>query len=126
MTEPQTQNAGIAGDKPPLWTRNFIMVTFANFFLFCGFGMLPSLLPLHFRDLGAPEAVIGFVAGVYTVACVIMRPLVGVAIDRWGRKGARASMRRLIASNSSPACTRFVEKCNRAHYRHGRKARHGI
>jgi len=73
--------------KPKLWTRSFIMVTFANFFLFCGFGMLPSLLPLHFRDLGAPEAVIGFVAGVYTVACVIMRPLVGVAIDRWGRKG---------------------------------------
>lgn len=73
--------------KPKLWTRSFFMVTFANFFLFCGFGMLPSLLPLHFHDLGAPEAVIGFVAGVYTVACVIMRPLVGVAIDRWGRKG---------------------------------------
>lgn len=74
-------------EKPTLWTRSFIMVTFANFFLFCGFGMLPSLLPLHFRDLGAPESLIGFVAGVYTVACVIMRPLVGVAIDRWGRKG---------------------------------------
>ena len=75
------------GEKPALWTRSFAMVTFANFFLFCGFGMLPSLLPLHFHDLGAPESVIGFVAGVYTVACVIMRPLVGVAIDRWGRKG---------------------------------------
>ena len=74
-------------EEPKLWTRSFLMVTLANFFLFCGFGMLPSLLPLHFRDLGAPEAVIGFVAGVYTVACVIMRPLVGVAIDRWGRKG---------------------------------------
>ena len=74
-------------EKPKLWTRSFIMVTLANFFLFCGFGMLPSLLPLHFRDLGAPESIIGFVAGVYTVACVIMRPLVGVAIDRWGRKG---------------------------------------
>ncbi len=75
------------GEQPKLWTRSFAMVTFANFFLFCGFGMLPSLLPLHFHDLGAPESVIGFVAGVYTVACVIMRPLVGVAIDRWGRKG---------------------------------------
>ena len=74
-------------EQPKLWTRSFIMVTLANFFLFCGFGMLPSLLPLHFRDLGAPKSLIGFVAGVYTIACVIMRPLVGVAIDRWGRKG---------------------------------------
>ena len=73
--------------KPKLWTRSFIMVTLANFFLFCGFGMLPSLLPLHFRDLGAPEAVIGFVAGVYTLATVFMRPIVGVVIDRLGRKG---------------------------------------
>lgn len=74
-------------EQPKLWTRSFIMVTLANFFLFCGFGMLPSLLPLHFRDLGAPEAVIGFVAGVYTLATVFMRPIVGVAIDRFGRKG---------------------------------------
>ena len=75
------------GGEPKLWTRSFIMVTLANFFLFCGFGMLPSLLPLHFRDLGAPEAVIGFVAGVYTLATVFMRPIVGVVIDRLGRKG---------------------------------------
>ena len=74
-------------EQPKLWTRSFVMVTLANFFLFCGFGMLPSLLPLHFRDLGAPEAVIGFVAGVYTLATVFMRPIVGVAIDRFGRKG---------------------------------------
>ena len=74
-------------EKPKLWTRSFLMVTLANFFLFCGFGMLPSLLPLHFRDLGAPEAFIGFVAGVYTLATVFMRPIVGVVIDRLGRKG---------------------------------------
>ena len=86
-TEKEAHSSKPEEENPPLWTRSFIMVTLANFFLFCGFGMLPSLLPLHFRDLGAPEAVIGFVAGVYTVACVIMRPLVGVAIDRWGRKG---------------------------------------
>lgn len=85
--EPQAGPQAEPQAEPPLFTRSFIMVTLANFFLFCGFGMLPSLLPLHFRDLGAPESVIGFVAGVYTVACVIMRPLVGVAIDRWGRKG---------------------------------------
>ena len=86
VSQPESETR-VSEEQPKLWTRSFIMVTLANFFLFCGFGMLPSLLPLHFRDLGAPEAVIGFVAGVYTVACVIMRPLVGVAIDRWGRKG---------------------------------------
>lgn len=87
MTEPENTATRETEEQPKLFTRSFIMVTLANFFLFCGFGMLPSLLPLHFHDLGAPESVIGFVAGVYTVACVIMRPLVGVAIDRWGRKG---------------------------------------
>ena len=87
MAQPPVTAIESSEEKPPLFTRSFVMVTLANFFLFCGFGMLPSLLPLHFRDLGAPEATIGFVAGVYTVACVIMRPLVGVAIDRWGRKG---------------------------------------
>ena len=81
------ENDTVEEEKPKLWTRSFIMVTLANFFLFCGFGMLPSLLPLHFRDLGAPEAVIGFVAGVYTLATVFMRPIVGVVIDRLGRKG---------------------------------------
>lgn len=49
--------------------------------------MLPVLLPLHFRDLGAPDSLIGFVAGVYTIATLFMRPIIGVVVDRFGRKG---------------------------------------
>jgi MFS family permease len=73
--------------KPPLWTRSFISVFLANFFLFFGFGMLPTLLPLHFQLLGAPLGLLGAVAIVYTLATILMRPFVGVAIDRFGRRG---------------------------------------
>lgn len=85
--DPQNLNSEETPAPEPLWTRDFFSVVLFNFFLFCGFNMLPTLLPLHFHDLGAPDALIGLVAGVWMVSCILMRPFVGMAIDRFGRRG---------------------------------------
>jgi MFS family permease len=90
-----SQNADNPGAKPQqarerLWTREFLLVVFCNFFLFCGFNMLSTLLPIHFHNLGAPASLLGLIAGVWTVACILMRPFVGAAVDRFGRRGILA------------------------------------
>ena len=59
------------------------MVT--NFFFF---GSLNGfvLLPLYIHRLGGNEAEIGFVQGMYSAAGILCQPLVGVFIDRIGRR----------------------------------------
>jgi MFS family permease len=71
----------------PLWTRNFTVVVLLNFLLFGGMWMLPSLLPVYIRDLGAPDYMLGWVTALTSVATIIARPLAGVAVDRYGRRG---------------------------------------
>ncbi|MCL4516461.1 MAG: MFS transporter [Firmicutes bacterium] len=73
--------------KPPLWTRNFVLISLANLLVFLGFQMLMPTLPLYVAKLGGQASAIGIVVGVFTISAVAMRPLVGVGLDRWGRMG---------------------------------------
>jgi MFS family permease len=73
--------------ETPLWTRDFLFVIGVNFLMFCGYGLLPTMLPLYFHDLGAPDLWVGLVAGAWTLASLLMRPIVGRIIDTFGRGG---------------------------------------
>ncbi|NLG10734.1 MAG: MFS transporter [Coriobacteriaceae bacterium] len=73
--------------KIPLWTRDFILITVANLFIFSGFHMLPSTLPVWVKSLGAADSLIGWVTGVTTISAVLTRPFVGLAVDHFGRRG---------------------------------------
>lgn len=47
--------------------------------------MTPTL-PVHIKNLGAEDSTIGLVNGLFSIATLFVRPVVGVGLDRWGRK----------------------------------------
>lgn len=69
-----------------LWTRNFIQLTIAMLLLFVGFYLLIPTLPLFIKKLGGTEAEIGFVIGIFTLSAVVIRPIIGTLLDRYGRR----------------------------------------
>ncbi len=73
----------MSGDR--LFTRPFVLVSLANFFSGMSFALF-----LHFSgylaDLGANDTQIGLIYGATAVASIAMRPLVGTAMDRYGRR----------------------------------------
>jgi MFS family permease len=64
----------------------FVVVTLANFFFFLNFAAF-FLLPLHVRALGGSEATVGALMGSAGLAGLVVLPAVGMAIDRFGRRG---------------------------------------
>jgi MFS family permease len=63
----------------------FLRATVANFFFFLNFASY-FLLPLFLHQLGATEAMIGAVMGSAGLASLLVLPLVGLSIDRIGRR----------------------------------------
>ena len=63
----------------------FLRTTLANFFFFMNFASY-FLLPLHVRALGGSEAWIGAVMGTSGLASLAVLPLIGLSIDRLGRR----------------------------------------
>jgi len=73
--------------KQSIWTKDFILITILNLLLFFGFQMLLPTLPLHVKSLGGTDSVIGWLTGIATIACLLIRPFSGLALDKFGRKG---------------------------------------
>lgn len=69
-----------------LWTKSFIFMTAGTLFLFTGFYLLLPTLPLFIKELGGNEGQIGLIAGAFMLSAVIFRPIVGVLLDRFGRR----------------------------------------
>lgn len=72
--------------SPAIFTRNFILVTFINMFVFFSFQMIFPTLPLYLRGLGSNDTVIGLIMGVFVVSSVLTRPFAGLALDKIGRR----------------------------------------
>lgn len=73
--------------KRSIWTKDFIGITIINLLIFCGFQMLLPTLPLYVKSLGGTDSVIGWITGLSTIACLLIRPFSGVTLDKFGRKG---------------------------------------
>lgn len=69
-----------------LWSKDFILITAISFFTMVGFQMLLPTLPVYAIKLGGSSASAGLVIGIFTISSVIIRPIVGYALDRYGRK----------------------------------------
>ncbi|MDF2987565.1 MAG: transporter [Eubacterium sp.] len=69
-----------------LWTKDFLSITIVNLLIFCGFQMLLPTLPVYIKSLGGTNSIIGWIAGVSTIASLLIRPFSGMALDRLGRK----------------------------------------
>lgn len=72
--------------KEKIWTRDFVLVCLANFFVFLGFQMTLPTIPLYVEKLGGSDHLIGLVVGVFTISAIIVRPWSGHALESKGRR----------------------------------------
>src|SRR5690625_290737 len=69
-----------------IWTRDFVLICLANFFIFLGFQMTLPTIPLFVKDLGGSDQIVGLVVGVFTFSALIFRPYAGHALESRGRQ----------------------------------------
>lgn len=81
----QHQTASIdQSDK--IWTRDFILVCSANFFIFLGFQMTLPTLPLFIKELGGSDQIVGVIVGIFTFSALLFRPYAGKSLETKGRR----------------------------------------
>ncbi|WAA09984.1 MFS transporter [Fervidibacillus albus] len=71
--------------KEKIWTKDFILICLANFFIFLGFQMTLPTLPLFVEQLGGNDQIIGVVVGIFTFSALLIRPYAGHALESKGR-----------------------------------------
>ena len=79
----------IVEEKPivKLWTRDFVLLALANFFMAVGFYLLIPTLPVYVvNKLGAANSQVGYIIGFYTLSAIAIRPFTGYGLDTYGRK----------------------------------------
>jgi len=74
-------------NRPPLWTADFVTVTFINLLIFLSFQMVMPVMPVYVRGpLGGSDVAVGVLSGIFTISAVVARPFVGKLVDTLGRK----------------------------------------
>jgi MFS family permease len=68
-----------------IWTKDFIFICLANFFVFLGFQMTMPTLPLFVKELGGQDQIIGLSVGIFTFSALLIRPFAGHALETKGR-----------------------------------------
>ncbi|XJZ27567.1 MFS transporter [Bacillota bacterium Lsc_1132] len=68
-----------------IWTRDFVLIMLANFFIFLGFQMTLPTIPLFVEHLGGNDQLIGYVVGIFTFSALLLRPLAGHTLETKGR-----------------------------------------
>ncbi|RKQ33449.1 MFS transporter [Oceanobacillus halophilus] len=82
--EPAT-NVKVKPVQEKIWTRDFVLVCMANFFIFLGFQMTLPTIPLFVKELGGSDQLVGMVVGVFTFSALLFRPYAGHALESKGR-----------------------------------------
>jgi len=74
-------------DSTKLWTKDFVIVSIANFFLYFTFYLLMSTITVYASDqFHASPSIAGLASGIFVVGTLIARLFAGRSIDRVGRK----------------------------------------
>ena len=84
MTKPYVKQEMKTNEK--IWTRDFLLICLANFFVFLGFQMTLPTIPLFVESLGGNERLIGLVVGIFTFSALIVRPYAGKILETKGRR----------------------------------------
>ncbi len=69
-----------------LWTKEFILMTISNLFLFFSFQMLIPTMPAYTQQSGGDQFAVGLVVGIFTISALLIRPFAGKALDTINRK----------------------------------------
>ncbi|MGD6817866.1 MFS transporter [Metabacillus sp. 84] len=73
--------------KAPIWTKSFISNFIINFFIFMTFYALLTALPIYVvEDLNRSNAEAGLVITVFMLSAILVRPVWGKLLERFGKK----------------------------------------
>lgn len=78
--------SGMEEKLPKLWTPNFIFISLVGLCNSMAFQGLNVSLPVYINEIGGSPGMAGLAMAVLTAAAVVVRPLVGFALDKYGRK----------------------------------------
>lgn len=74
-------------NQPKLWTKDFIIVSSTNFFIFLVFYVLMVTLTLYtMNTFHTSQSMAGLASSIFVLGAVLIRPLAGKTIDNIGRK----------------------------------------
>ena len=76
--------SGLQGKREPLWTANYLLILASMHLYFIGFFSTFTTLPLYLEE--AAKWQIGMVVGIMGIAGMLIRPLAGHWVDRYGRR----------------------------------------
>ena len=85
MTPLSREKGGSSIDEK-IWTKDFVLICIANFFVFLGFQMTLPTIPLFVKELGGNDQLIGYVVGMFTFSALLLRPYAGHALESRGRR----------------------------------------
>ncbi len=80
------QSDGGSQKLPKLWTSNFSFIFLASLCNGMAFQALNVSLPVYIDKLGGSAGLTGLAMATLTVAAVLIRPFVGLSLDRYGRR----------------------------------------
>lgn len=79
-------NEKVQPNNEKIWTRDFVLICLANFFIFLGFQMTLPTLPIFVQELGGSDQMIGLIIGIFTFSALIFRPYAGKLLESKGRQ----------------------------------------
>src|SRR5690625_889810 len=68
-----------------IFTKDFVFIWLANFFIFVGFQMTLPTIPIFVNELGGSDQLIGIIVGIFTFSALLFRPYAGHALETKGR-----------------------------------------
>lgn len=73
----------MTSDRQQLYTRQFFIVFAYNFFMALNFTN-NAIYPLYVKEMGGSAETVGWFMGIASLSAVMLRPLIGWMIDRYG------------------------------------------
>lgn len=68
-----------------IFSKDFVFIWLANFFVFLGFQMTLPTIPIFVNELGGSDQLIGVIVGIFTFSALLLRPYAGHALESKGR-----------------------------------------
>lgn len=69
-----------------LWTKDFILFTISNTFLFSGFHIFLPTLPLYVLKQGGSSTDVGLLSAIFVFCAILIRFFTDYGIKKWGKK----------------------------------------
>ncbi|VBB05783.1 Hypothetical protein LUCI_0994 [Lucifera butyrica] len=69
-----------------LWTKNFILFTISNTFLFSGFHIFLPTLPVYVLHQGGTSTDVGLLSAIFVFCAILVRFFTNNGIKKWGKK----------------------------------------